>query len=971
MYLCKQNMKNNKNTTSMKKLYSFLAMCLVSLSMMAQTTELTGVTLQSWSAPMTFTYDNSSPWTVSSGNQIWSPKLYKDQSSTLTMTVNPTVKSTIAINFYHNEGTDQNNQNRAFLDVYLDKVLVRTITSNVGYHLNPTYFFDVEAGEHVFQFVARQNRTDANWNQFRIIPNGMIATDHIVVAEVTEPGSLGTEVLYDNTIDVLADVRCLRITGQLNDTDWTTLRNMSTTLWKLDLSGVTNTTIPARQFKRDGTTWQYLHEVVLPNNLTKINDQAFMNSFVTDITFPASIDVIGHDAFHKAQLDAVTLPANYCTTPRDGIAGYTFNTVFMDCQAMKSFTFAAPEKITRFGDNFLRGCISLTDFTCPSNVTELNANAFLDCWNNDFGTLSSVKNFGETSVHRTNVTHLDLKNAEFMHDNAFHSNRNLESVTLGEKFWKFERYGDFKECPKLTTVKLYSPTVCQYNDCFNAAYRAGMTLQVPNYLVNNYKVDANWMTFGTIEGFATDEVAVFPIHKNLTLGARQRMEGSPSLTFDNGLIFKIAGETPQSFNEVVVKSNRRQDSAYGEGNGQYNQIISTCPNVSITKAQVDNYVYGDSRYANPMWYYMSLPFDVCVDDITTTGGSFAVRYYDGAERATNGIVSGNKSWKDYQEGDVIPAGTGFILINSMRDQWVSFPSTINPEKMFSTTAHVTPLTAHASAQAANANWNFIGNPYQCYFDAKMMSFSAPITIWTNDYYGNPVYTAYSLLDDNYILRPNEGFFVQAPDGVDHITFALEGKQTDRTVATRAKAMNAPAKRSRFLVDLTIDGNESSDRTRVVLNEDASYDYEMTCDASKMFGDGLQVYTIGTENTAYAINERPQGDGSVNLGVMIPADGSYTFTMTRNSASNVILIDHYTGTQTDMRTNNYVFSAAKGTFNDRFTLIVASDVTGISNVVNSFNTNTTVYDITGRRVANSINGLKNGIYVVNGRKVYVK
>ncbi len=40
MYLCKQNMKNNKNTTSMKKLYSFLAMCLVSLSMMAQTTEL-------------------------------------------------------------------------------------------------------------------------------------------------------------------------------------------------------------------------------------------------------------------------------------------------------------------------------------------------------------------------------------------------------------------------------------------------------------------------------------------------------------------------------------------------------------------------------------------------------------------------------------------------------------------------------------------------------------------------------------------------------------------------------------------------------------------------------------------------------------------------------------------------------------------------------------------------------------------
>lgn len=945
-------------------------MCLISLSMMAQTTELTGVTLQSWSEPMTFTYDNSSVWTVSSGNQIWSPKLYKDQSSTLTMTVNPTVKSTIDINFYHNEGTDQNNQNRAFLDVYLDEVLVRTITSNVGYHLNPTYFFDVEAGEHTFKFVARQTRTDASWNQFRIIPYGMVATDHVVVAEVSEPGSLGTEVLYDPEIDVLADVRCLRVTGQLNDVDWTTLKNMSTTLWKLDLSGVTNTIIPNGQFRRNGATWQFLHEVALPSNLTKIEDNAFYYSLITDITFPESIDIIGHDAFHKAQLDAVTLPANYCTTPRDGIAGYTFNAVFMDCQAMKSFTFAAPEKITRFGDNFLRGCISLTDFTCPSNVTELNTNAFLDCWNNDFGTLSSVKNFGETSVHRTNVTHLDLRNAEWMHKNVFNSCRNLESVTLGEKYWRFENYDDFILCPNLKTIKLYCPTVCQYYRVVTDSYRAGMTLQVPNYLVNNYKVDANWMTFGTIEGFATDAVDEFPIHQNLTLGARQRMEGSPSLSLDNNIIFKIAGETAQNFNKVKLVSYRNADNEYAAGNGNYTQIISTCPNVNVTKAQVDHYARG-SYYNENIWYFMSLPYDFCVDDITTTGGSFAIRYYDGAERAAHGVVSGNKSWKNYQAGDVIPAGTGFIVINSIRNNWVSFPSTINPEKMFSATAHVTPLEEHASAQAANANWNFIGNPYQCYFDAKLMNFTAPITTWTIDRYGTPQYTAYSLLDDDYILRPNEAFFVQAPDGVNHITFALEGKQTDRTVVARSNRRMAPANANRFLVDLTINGEENSDRTRVVMNDGASFDYEMSCDASKMFGEGLQVYTIGAEDIAYAINERPQGDGIVKLGVMIPADGTYTFALTRNTADRVIIFDNETGTQTDLTTSDYNFDAAKGTHNGRFSVLIESELTTVQAVPSNIAKPVETFDIFGRRINGSANTFKGGIYVVNGRKVTVK
>ena len=103
---------------------------------------------------------------------------------------------------------------------------------------------------------------------------------------------------------------------------------------------------------------------------------------------------------------------------------------------------------------------------------------------------------------------------------------------------------------------------------------------------------------------------------------------------------------------------------------------------------------------------------------------------------------------------------------------------------------------------------------------KAIGFNAPITTYSHDYYGNITYTAYSLTDDDYILRPNEAFFVQAPDGVSDITFGLSGKQTVSTVVTQAKPMRRVQGTSeRNIVDLTVSNGEGSDRTRVVMNED--------------------------------------------------------------------------------------------------------------------------------------------------------
>ncbi len=392
---------------------------------------------------------------------------------------------------------------------------------------------------------------------------------------------------------------------------------------------------------------------------------------------------------------------------------------------------------------------------------------------------------------------------------------------------------------------------------------------------------------------------------------------------------------------MTLQSNRNYE--------QYTQVVSTCPNVSATSAKINAYTRGGR------WYILSLPIDIKVSDITSQAGSYAVRYYDGAARAADGIVTGNKSWKDYAAEDIIPAGTGFIYITSV-DTWSGFTSNGNGNQLFSAVAHTTAINAHPSATPAQQGWNLIGNPYQCYYDVKAIGFNAPITTYSHDYYGNITYTAYSLTDDDYILRPNEAFFVQAPDGVSDITFGLSGKQTVSTVVTQAKPMaRVQGTSERSIVDLTVSNGEGSDRTRVVMNEDAKMDYELTCDASKMLGTGLQVYTLGDNELMYAINERPMADGLVYLGLIIPTDGTYTFSLTRNTAKSVRLTDLETDADVDLIAGNYTFNAGEGTVTNRFMLKIQSTTTAIHTLPSTETVKTVVYDITGRRVANNLKG----------------
>ena len=168
-----------------------------------------------------------------------------------------------------------------------------------------------------------------------------------------------------------------------------------------------------------------------------------------------------------------------------------------------------------------------------------------------------------------------------------------------------------------------------------------------------------------------------------------------------------------------------------------------------------------------------------------------------------------------------------------------------------------------------------------------------------------------------------------------------------------------------------------------MNQQASLDYETNCDAAKFFSmdsNTPQIYTL-QNGMEYAINERPIGNGTVALGVMLPSSGTYTLQVTRNDEINIVLLDKDTNTRTYLNDDAYTFSADSGKLDNRFELTLVyndtneitwgdddDEATAIKNVKSEAQDKAMpVYNMNGQKVSN----MQKGIYIMNGKKIIKK
>lgn len=757
-----------------------------------------------------------------------------------------------------------------------------------------------------------------------------------VVANVTlkETNSLNTEILALSGINSVAIVTHLTVTTnsgvQLGPQDWTTLQSM-TALQVLDLSQASALEIPDDQFRGNGVC-PNLVTVKLPKDLTTIGESAFSSKVnLVTVEVPSTVTTIGYNAF--------------------GGCGNLENCDLSGCA------------ITAIPDGCFNSSEKLKPFNIPATVTSIGSYAFRDCYVFSSPLPAGLKSIGYYAFYYADMNGIDVVLQEDIEigQSAFDGS-NISSIEFPTTYWQDN--STYNYCSNLQVIIYKSPTVV--DDSWYPDNASNITLKVPSHLVALYKSDPNWSKYKdvvAIEPAVTD----YTVSANLDLmNSSIRMEGTPNVFFKKEASLTISGSTAQAFNNYTASASAYNAYNYSSNDNHYSMILNESADVTVNgEFKQRLYLQDGSKY----WYFLCMPFDFLVGDVTAESGSFVIRTYDGARRNNENASSGN--WTANLASDVeIKAGTGFIL-QASEETWITFKAkaggTNYAFKKKSDVIQI-PLAANnsnTSASAANTGWNMVGNPWQTYYNIHNMNYTAPFAVME---YGS--YKTYSPDDDDVALEPFKAIFVQCPNGVSNIEFPANGRQLTSEV-TAANPSNTRAAKERRLFDIQISQGELNDKTRLVVNDQATVDYEIGRDASKFFVEGSatpQVYSIGADGTQYAINERPADKGTLTLGILFGADGDYTFAAIRNEIGQVILTDLETGIKTDLQENSYTFSAKAGTCNARFVLTFGSiggngDTTGINTLTDNDRAEKEVYTLDGVKVGNSTIGLQKGVYVV--------
>lgn len=919
------------------------------------------------------TNDEAHPWTVADGMASSTVgKLNQYVSSSITIKF--TTKKPIIMRYDFTFDPYSSNDYRR---VYIDGV--EKVNNYTAYKTKATSTYYFGMGEHVFTYNHYHSYSVSD-SYTQVLTIGNIRFESVesqyMTINLSAPGTLGVEAL--SHVNTLPEMRFLRLSGKMNASDWNDISKM-TGLTAIDMTNVDIETIPASAFTN---TW--IHFIDFPTKLKTIGDNAFDNRFLTGpLVLPEGLDSIGKEAFQKNYITEVTIPESVRAI---GV------TAFYDNQSLKSVTLNnSMESISQSLFNYCQklavvhggknvkivnqsafsNCDSLRSISDITPVT-INSSAFFNCRKLESLNFSRIKSIGYESFYQCyGLKEADLTTLTSIDRRSFIGCTGLKKVTLGNDITTIKS-SSFYNCQALEEVILGSSINSLESDCFysdkNALKRvyitapappavngspfyspSRVTLYVPEYAMVSYKLDNYWSQFTKVEPNPNQPDKV-NLYKKLELTSNARIPNSPDMYLGYGSALIVNGNNPQAFGNY--KQHMDMEDRYTSS------LISRC-NAMTSAASTLQYYFDATSSGYGCWHCVCMPFDVKRSEITplTEGRAIAVRYYDSESRATNG-ASGN--WKDVPADSVLHMGKGYIFrINNGGS--VELPATEETHNaIFRSDAISTPLKEYAAVESANAGWNFVGNPYPCFYDIYHMDFAAPITVWN---ISNRTYNAYSAADDEFVLMPSQAFFVQKPSLVDAITFNPAGRQINKTIDHSALAMRRAARSKqvqRKLVDVALTCADRADRTRVVVNANASDDFCADNDAVKMMAyEGTpQIYTIAGADQL-AVNEGAHLGGSVALGMYLPADDAYTIAVDRDELG-AKLLDY--GVEVEMP---YTFSAAEGCLDDRFTLTFEAPTTGINTVATDADADNAIYTIDGRRVNSTA---QKGIYIQNHKKI---
>ena len=815
----------------------------------------------------------------------------------------------------------------------------------------------------------------------------------VAVNVTVTPGMMGEEILKQ--ANYLADVNFLTLSGAINDVDIANIKNSMPNLLTIDMAGVDMKTIPSEMFFNR----KALLSIILPKNVESIQYRAFYNCInLESIVLPEGLKRISSDGCFEgcSSLKSVLFPSSL-----EYLGSYAFS----NCTSLQKVEIK--EGITSIGTAAFSNCYSLSDLTLPKTLKSIPDRAFYNCislktviipegvtsigeryeYSGDYGEsgafayCSSLRQIilpnGLEEICKNsfsgcyNLTNVQIpEGVKFIGKNAFSGCTNLVSVSFPSTLASCSST-PFAGCNKLSEVTCMALLPPMLSDGLLTLENMGLalkrTLKVPEWTINRYKLTSGWAAFTQIEpinGVYPSTISVVGDAVLTMPAAGLPANYKPEMVFpdfyaDEMMYGGISSSLHLRGAGTLNLSNfvmHYQNSMYHSVKQLLNEEATIIADSVTVNMSLESTYYNDYNNQGVKWHFLSFPYDVKLSDVVTNC-DWVVREYDGKARANNKLSS---TWATVPYDATLQAGKGYIWACSGGSFTIPAVDNANKNNIFSTIKCEVPLQEYVSDVISNSGWNLVGNPFPCYYNTNEMDFTAPITVWDSN---NNTYAAYSPVDDHYVLSPFEAFFVQCPIGVKSIGFNPEGRQLTATnVETAAPSRSRDAETSRLVINLKLSNEHGTDRTRVVVNDAAKMDYELSCDAAKFMSDDAmaQLYTVcGKE--MYSINERPMSDGIVKLGTQFAKTGIYTIAMESNTDKTVVLVDFKTGLETILAERDYTFHA-EADDTDRFEVrIFDSNVTGIETA----KVNTKVVAMSGCIVVSGAMDAKVAVYNAAG------
>ncbi len=413
----------------------------------------------------------------------------------------------------------------------------------------------------------------------------------------------------------------------------------------------------------------------------------------------------------------------------------------------------------------------------------------------------------------------------------------------------------------------------------------------------------------------------------------QKHEDADNAETINDLYVKAKGKFEITTDALSYTS--RAVILYSEGDEMPHLILPEGTTLN-TEAQK---IYFMKRIKGDRYYEVTLPFDCNIADIRLDdkpvgeykrGVDWEVLYYDGQK-----LADYDTGWQPVKE-TALKAGQGYtVAIDATGEttRELVFPMTVTHKNLSDLDNKIksVPVWAYGIGQTAahRAGWNLVGNPYFTTFGKydnentgiKLGDLSTTyITVPNKD----DGITYHQKLYTEWPIQPFSVFFVQVSNS-ENLTFTPSSATSQEIVAR--KMPNAGAEP--IYVGVKLSNGNLEDETSLVIGKQFTQAYEIGSDLDKKLGLGKrpQVYvTDATTNYAFKSLNPTDAAGINDLGVYLPAEGEYTFsikdTYDLSQVQALYLTDRVEGVTVNLVQSDYTFTSTKAHTTNRFTLGVA-------------------------------------------------